>query len=154
MQRIKSSSSVARRAAGQAIARLMPNVIRGVHMDFFLRREITQTQFLMLVAIRSYGHCKMSILAKSIHVRMPTASGIVNRLVKSGLVERRSEPEDRRRVVVALTPKGEKLIRQFQDAIRRRWQEVLRSLSAKELGAFHGVVTKLTKRLAPQGPHA
>ena len=131
----------------QAVAQLMPNIIRGVQLDFFLKGGVTQTQFLVLTAVLSYQRCSMSTLAKSLHVSMPTVSGIIDRLARTGYVRRLPHPDDRRQVLVELTAKGQRFIREFQGVIRRRWQEVLRTLESVELEAFHHVVTKLTVQL-------
>lgn len=133
-----------------AIAELMPNIIRGVQLDFFVKKGVTQTQFLMLAAIRAYGRCSMGTLAKSLHVRMPTATGIVDRLTRAGHVQRLHAVEDRRQVMVELTRKGQGFMHEFESVIRQRWEEVLKSLSAKELEAFYHVITKLRLRLQPQ----
>ena len=132
-----------------AVARLMPNIIRGVQLDFFLKKGVTQTQFLVLIAIHSYGRAGMGTLARSLHVTMPTASGIVDRLARSGYVRRLPNPQDRRQVIVETTAKGEAFIGQFQGVIRRRWEEVLRTLEPRELDAFHRVVTKLREQIQP-----
>ena len=161
-------ASVTRQDVGQAIARLMPRIIQGIQLDVFVRRGVTQTQFLVLMALHGYTakavraersagtgrvpagereECTMGTLARNMHVRMPTTTGIVGRLVRAGYVRRRLKPEDRRQVVVTLTPKGYGFIRAFQAVVRHRWEEVLRSLEPAELAAFHRVVTKLERRL-------
>ena len=139
--------AVSRKDISQAIAQLMPSIIRGVQLDFFIKRGITQTQFLVLVAIHAYGRCTMGTLARNMHVRMPTATGVIDRLVRAGYVRRFSKAEDRRQVIVELTEKGRAFIRQFQAVVRRRWEDVLRSLEPKELAAFYHVVTKLQAQL-------
>lgn len=130
-----------------AIAELMPHIIRGVQLDFFIKRGVTQTQFLLLTAILAYRRSPMGTLARSLHVSMPTVTGIVDRLVRSGYVRRMPDPDDRRQVLVELTPRGQAFIRQFQAVIRRRWEEVLRSLAPSELEAFYHVITALRQRL-------
>ena len=137
------------REVSLAIAQLMPNILRGVQLDFFVKRGVTQTQFLVLVAIRAYGRCTMSVLAKSLHVRMPTVTGIVDRLVRAGHVRRLPSPVDRRQVIVELTQSGRLFFEQFAAVVRARWEEVLRSLNGRELEAFYHVVTKLRQRLEP-----
>jgi DNA-binding MarR family transcriptional regulator len=139
---------IRRQHVSHAIAQLMPNIIRGVQLDFFVKRTVTQTQFVVLIAIHGYGRCTMGMLARNMHVKMPTTSGIVDRLVRAGYVRRFPHPEDRRQVMVELTAKGQAFIRQFQAVIRRRWEEVLRSLNSDELQMFHRVITKLTQQLA------
>lgn len=145
-------ASVTRQRVGQAIAQLMPRIIQGIQLDFFLRRGVTQTQFLVLMALHGYGErgeCTMGTLARNMHVRMPTATGIVGRLARAGYVRRHPKPEDRRQVVVALAPKGYAFIHAFQAVVRHRWEEVLRSLGPAELATFHRVVTKLDSQLQP-----
>ena len=131
----------------QAVARLMPNIIRGVQLDFFVKKGVTQTQFLILIAIHAHEHCPMSLLARNMHVSLPTTTGIVARLVRAGYVRRAAHPNDRRQVIVALTPRGQAFIRQFQGVIRRRWEEVLKPLAPSELGAFYHVITTLREQL-------
>ena len=141
---------ITRQDVGVAIAQLMPRIIQGVRLDFFLQRGVTQTQFLVLMALhgsRQRGECTMGALAKNMHVRLPTATGIVSRLVRTGYVRRRPRPQDRRHVLVALTPKGEAFITAFQGVIRRRWEEVLQSLEPRELAMFHQVITRLNQQL-------
>ena len=142
-------NKVSRKDVSLAMARLMPTIIRGVQLDFFVKRGVTQTQFLVLGAIRSFGRCSMGALARSLHVSMPTASGIVDRLVRSGHVRRVPQSEDRRQVVVELTAHGQDFFRQFEQVVRRRWEEVFIALEPDELKAFHHVVTKLRERLQP-----
>ena len=130
-----------------AIAQLMPNIIRGVQIDFFANRQITQTQFLMIVAIHAYGQCRMSTLANNMKIKMPTATGIADRLVKAGYVKRFSEPKDRRTVILQLTSKGSSFFEEFAQVMRRRWEEVLVTLEKEDLYAFHDVITKLRDNL-------
>jgi len=142
-------AAVSRKDASLAIARLVPNIMRGIQLDFFVRRGVTQTQFLVLVAIRAFGRCTMGTLARSLHVTMPTVSGIVSRLVRSRHIRRVPPAEDRRQVVVELTAKGQAFFQAFEQIVRRRWEEVLRSLEPDELAAFYHVITKLRERLQP-----
>lgn len=130
-----------------AVAQLMPHILRGVQLDFFVTQGVTQTQFLVLAAIRAYTRCAMGTLARSLHVSMPTATGIVGRLVRAGYVRRTPHPEDRRQVLVELTPKGQTFFRNFEAVVRRRWEEALRALNPNELTAFYEVVRALRERL-------
>ena len=139
--------TVSRQQVSQAVSRLMPNIIRGVQLDFFLKRRITQTQLLVLLALRAYGRCCMGTLAHNMHVSMPTASGIVDRLVGAGFVRRCPAARDRRQVMVELTEKGRLYIEAFQNVIRRRWEEVLKTLNSGELNAFYRVITKLRDQM-------
>ena len=139
--------SVSRKDASAAVAALMPYIMRGIQLEFFVRRGITQTQFLLLSSIRAYTRCTMGMLARNLHVSMPTVSGVVDHLVRSGFVHRVPQPDDRRQIAVELTAKAESFFRDFEAVVRRRWEEVFVTLDPHELEAFHHVVTKLRQRL-------
>ncbi len=140
-------AQITRQHVSHAVAQLIPQIISGIQLDFLAQREVTQRQMVLLIAIHTQGRCTMSTLARRLHVSMPTVTGLIDRLTNAGYVRRVSEPEDRRHVVVTLTAKGQDFIRQFQEAIRRRWDDVLHPLDTRELESFHHVVTKLSSRL-------
>jgi DNA-binding MarR family transcriptional regulator len=112
-----------RKDVSLAVAQLMPYIMRGVQFDFFVRRGVTQTQFLLLASIHAYTRCTMGTLARNLHVSMPTVSGIVDRLVRAGYLRRVPRPDDRRQVAVELTAKGRAFFQDFQTVVRRRWEE-------------------------------
>lgn len=134
-----------------AIASVIPEIIRGVQFDFFASRTITQTQFMMLLAIRSYGTCTMGGLARNMKVSMPTVTGIADRLVKMGYIRRFASPKDRRQVEVAVTAKGENFVREFQTVVAERWSRVLAPFSAKEMEVFYKMILKIKSHLHEGG---
>ena len=139
--------SVTRQQLSFAIAQLMPRIIQGIQLEFLVKRSVTQTQFVVLVAIHSAGRSPMSALADNMHVSLPTMSGIVERLVKAGYIRRLEEPQDRRQVVIELARKGEQMIKQFQSVVAQRWQEVLQVLEPSDIESFYAVVSKLKDSL-------
>ena len=148
---ISTRSRITRKDASLAIAELMPYIMRGIQLDFFVKRGVTQTQFLVMAAVRAYSRCTMGTLANNLHISMPTASGLVERLVRSGYLRRIPQSEDRRQVVVTLTGKGDAFFKEFESVIRHRWEEVLVSLDEDELRAFHDVIEKLRQQLQMTG---
>jgi DNA-binding MarR family transcriptional regulator len=138
---------VSRQETSRAVAQLMPRILQGIQLDFFIKKGVTQTQFLVLMALHGYGGSTVGRLAESMQVRMPTASGIISRLAKAGYVKRAPSTHDRRQVVIALTTKGSGFIAAFQAVVRRRWEEVLRALEPHELAMFYEVITKLRVQL-------
>ena len=142
---------IGRKEVSLAMAQLMPQIMRGIQLDFFVKRGVTQTQFLVMAAVRAYSRCTMGTLAKNLHISMPTASGLVERLVRTGYLRRIPQSEDRRQVVVTLTAKGEAFFKEFESVVRHRWEEVLVSLDEGELRAFHDVIEKLRQQLQMMG---
>ncbi len=129
------------------VSQVVPRILRGVRLDLFARGGVTQSQFLVVTALHGRGACRMSDLARGLHVSMPTATGLVDRLYRSGHAKRGAGPKDRRQVVVTLTRKGEDVVQRFQDSVARRWEEMFQGFSAIELEAFRAVFLKLAERL-------
>lgn len=144
-------AQVSRQQISRAFVELMPNIIQGIHLGFLSNRTITQTQFLVIVAIHSNRHCSMRALAEKMHVSMPTISGVVDRLVKAGYVLREDDPSDRRLVMVELSAKGRLLIEQFKKAAGARWEEILQSLSGEELISLNHLICKLNEGIRKRG---
>ena len=72
--------------------------------------SLTLPQLRVLFVVAHGGGCSVMHIARDLHIGEPTASHLVDRLVKAGLVHRDEDPEDRRRVLVGLSAAGEGLI--------------------------------------------
>jgi DNA-binding MarR family transcriptional regulator len=99
--------------------------------------NMTVPQYMTLRCIQdSQEGCSMSKLAESSHQLTATMTGIVDRLVERGLVERTRHPSDRRALVILLTPAGLKLMETINAAKRSLIMRVLSSLSMLERQAM------------------
>lgn len=75
---------------------------------------LTHPQFITLLALSRHPlPCPMNGLTAALMHDPPTMTGIVDRLVKMGLVERTRSETDRRLVLVQVTPAGVDLVRQI-----------------------------------------
>ncbi|NOK58499.1 MAG: DNA-binding transcriptional regulator, MarR family [Chloroflexi bacterium AL-N1] len=70
--------------------------------------DLTLPQMMTLSAIANCGTCRMSTLAGTTHQSAGTLTGIVDRLIEDGLVERTRNEGDRRVVEVMLTQDGQR----------------------------------------------
>lgn len=94
---------------------------------------ITVPQFFVLRAILQHGRQPtMSALADDTLQRCATMTGIVGRLLKLGLVTRRRDIRDRRRVLVELTPAGREIVEKVRRSRERRLRETLTHLPAQD----------------------
>jgi DNA-binding MarR family transcriptional regulator len=74
---------------------------------------ITPRQHQALLAIKGFpgrDHVSVSELADRLQIKHHSAVGLLDRLVAEKLVSRRASPEDRRRVHIRLTARGEKIL--------------------------------------------
>lgn len=82
---------------------------------------ITPQQHLLLLIVRgheSYPGVSIGAIAEALQVRHHSASLLVDRCVRRGLLSRREDPNDRRRALVALTPDGEEILARITRANR------------------------------------
>lgn len=99
---------------------------------------LTLPQFLVLVSVDRRGSgCPIGVLADEMFQSHPTMTGIVDRLTDAHLVVReREDPEDRRKVVVNLTPEGRQLLQRARAARHERMRRALNLFSAKDRKEF------------------
>jgi DNA-binding MarR family transcriptional regulator len=93
------------------------------------------------------GPLSLSELASAVSVDAPYATLIVDNLEERGLVERRPDPADRRRKLVALTPEGKEAAQRAL-RIKREPPPGFASLSAAELDTLE----ELMRRIASGAP--
>jgi DNA-binding MarR family transcriptional regulator len=105
--------------AGQcarAVLETVPQVMRAIRDE--IRQQGAPRLSLPQLRTLAYLHCSpgscLFRLAEHLGVTRPTASSIVERLVRRGMVTRAADPEERRRVVLRLTPVGASHLRRVR----------------------------------------
>jgi DNA-binding MarR family transcriptional regulator len=83
--------------------------IKQVVWSGLVDRDLTPQQFWVLLHLHEGQGLSLHELAESIWTDDPTASRIVAKLVDRKLIRTESDPSDRRRFRLELTPKGKKL---------------------------------------------
>lgn len=86
-----------------------------------------------------------SRLAEQLEVLPSQVSHLLASLEETGLLERHPDPQDRRRVLLRLTPKGEALNRRLKEAWLQAYEQQLARLSPEELLLFRDLMRKLTE---------
>ncbi|MEU0369675.1 MarR family transcriptional regulator [Streptomyces sp. NPDC006283] len=87
-----------------------------------VEESITLPQFRMLVVLSTRGPSKLVSLADHLGVQPSTAMRMVDRLIASGLMARRTNPANRRETVLRLTEEGSRVV---QDVTSRRRKEIM-----------------------------
>jgi DNA-binding MarR family transcriptional regulator len=90
-----------------------------------LEDEVTLPQYRVLVVLATRGPQRSADLAANLEVTPSTASRMIDRLVRKGLVRRTRTREDRRAVRIQLTAPGREVVALV---MRRRRKEVARIL--------------------------
>ena len=109
---------------------------------------VTLSQYRSLVVLASRGPQSVATLAEAVAVTPPTASRLCERLVRKGLVRRRTDRHDRRQVRLALTEAGRELI---DTVTERRRQEIADLLASVPPETQRSVVAALRQLTASAG---
>jgi DNA-binding MarR family transcriptional regulator len=111
--------------------------------------HLTLPQLRALFAVAHNGASSVIQIARDLGIGEPTASHLIERLVRAGLVDRTEDPDDRRRAVIRLSAAGERLIERLLG-----WEDILSEwlgrIPRKDLSSFrdglNGLVSTLPGR--------
>lgn len=116
--------------------------------------NLTILQLQLLMKLRRFGPVPMHRIAEWLSTRNASATGVVDRLVHHGLVERSRAPHDRRLVETRLTADGTRLIDEVLGIRRDGFRAVLAALSDDELDDLHRLLQQVVdaaEAIAPSG---
>ena len=108
---------------------------------------LTLPQVVILDALQRNPRLKMRELSTLLGIGMSAATGLVDRMLKAGIVTRARDLEDRRVVWVSITAKGRLLFRQFRQARQQTFQVMFRGLSEREQATFLSLFRRTSQNL-------
>jgi DNA-binding MarR family transcriptional regulator len=121
-----------RESAARCVVEVIPRVMRTLAQEFrstgYLPAPV-HCGLLVSLAERPYN---LTELAEKHAVSLPTMSNSINALVERGWVSRSRDTEDRRMVVVELTPNGRAILDKTTYSVAGRVGRLLASLSPEE----------------------
>jgi DNA-binding MarR family transcriptional regulator len=119
----------------QEVMETVPLVMRFIRTEMRSRRapSLSVPQFRVLTFLSRRPGAPLSSVAEHLGVTRSTASATVDRLVRRKLVSRTTHPEERRSVVLTLTPAGAQHLQHAREAASTRMAKVLAGLPAADL---------------------
>jgi len=106
---------------------------------------LTTTQFFLLTALYEEDGIPISALAQKVALDKATLTGLLDRLERDGLAERKADRADRRAIRVYLTPKAESLRVKLTELYHQNNGMFLSLLTSEERDVFERTVAKLEK---------
>lgn len=110
--------------------------LRMAAFQAWARDTLSLVHLSVLSALEANGPMSMTKLADTMDVSVASATGIVTRMEKRGVVRRRHAEDDRRVVLVEITTAGAKVSKVMEAHRNERLRKVLDGLSDDELGSF------------------
>ena len=91
----------------------------------------------------SAGPLRVTELAQSEGLAQPTTTVLVRQLEQSGWVARVRDADDRRAVLVSLTPEGARALERYRTRYRARLRDRLEALPEEQIAALDGATEAL-----------
>jgi len=105
---------------------------RRYELDAWMRLNLSIGQLKSLFFISNRSATSLGKLAAALGVTPTNTTGIVNRLLKRGLITRTENPDDRRILLLRTTPYGEELLAELRQNRRERMDELFNRLTDEE----------------------
>jgi DNA-binding MarR family transcriptional regulator len=103
------------------------------------RHGVTPLQYQLLLQVKGYPgreHATIGELAERLQAKHHGVVALVSRCEEAGVVKRRASAEDRRAVVVELTPRGERLLERLAQLHRNELLAIQGRLLFTDLRSF------------------
>jgi len=132
----------------ESIARFRKSYWAVVHnldalrLQVWEERGVTLPQLRVLFLLRADPGLTTNALARRLGLTMPTVSGLVDKLVRAGLVERGEHPADRRVIPLRLTNDGQSAVGEIRQGNRAYLDRL-----AEHLGDDLAPITSSLERL-------
>jgi DNA-binding MarR family transcriptional regulator len=107
--------------------------------------------FFSFLQLETLGYVKdnkkplMKEVAGFLSITPPSATPLINRLVKLGMLERCFDKNDRRAIRLSITPKGQKMLKKEIEKISIQMQKTLVMLNYKEQKNLVEILQKIQK---------
>jgi DNA-binding MarR family transcriptional regulator len=129
-------------------------LVRRVMQPVFQGSGISASQWGLLRALgraedEGAGSLRLTDLGDRLLVRPPSITGVVGRLDRMGLLERKPSATDLRAKEVRLTPAGRRLLERVRKAHRERVRAVLGGLAPPEHAQLRVLLERLASHLEP-----
>lgn len=114
--------------------------------------DCTKNELFIMWLLYRKQEVNMSAIAEYIHIPLNTATGIVGRMEKRGLIERNRSKEDKRVVTVRMAARGYKQMQAIMTEIMYYGQRVMNEFSSEEIDILLRMLEVLKTVLSKKEP--
>jgi MarR family transcriptional regulator, transcriptional regulator for hemolysin len=117
------------------------------------RRGTTRAQWIVLFRLREQEGLSQVDLAEVLELQPISLVRLLDRLVEHGLLERRSDPKDRRANRLFLTPRGRQLVDDLDSLRDAIASDVLRDVPAQAIRTSLDTLVSIKERIKSVSEH-
>ncbi len=107
--------------------------------------EISLPQVYACMAVHDRGQVSVKDLAEALNVSPPTVSVMTDRLVEKGLFLREQNEQDRRKVLIRLTPMADDMIEEMNGAGLQVFLDIIQRIGPEITNKWIDVVTAIRR---------
>jgi DNA-binding MarR family transcriptional regulator len=119
-------------------------------MAAYEREGVHPYHFAILIALDEGSHETQGAIADALGYDRGQLVGLLDELEERRLVQRRRDPNDRRRHLVQLTPEGKRTLRRLRTLARQIEDDFLAPLSDSERAELHSLLLRLAEKHEPR----
>lgn len=105
--------------------------------------DLTLQQLRAFAFVLGRGETPVHKVAEALGIKPSVATGVIQRLVDRGLIERHEDPDDRRIRLLAVTDRGRALIAELSDIVLAKGREYVDRLSDDEIRQLRDLFAKM-----------
>lgn len=110
-----------------------------------LKYGLTRSQCIAMYYINSAGSTNQKDLAKQMNIRESTMTGLLDRMERDGLIERKPDKEDMRRKSISLSKKGVEELDNISHVSEEFIKEATDKIDDESIGIFNKVLDKMVE---------
>ena len=110
------------------------------------RAGVTTAQVGALFFLRGHDGCLLSQMGKGLMLDKSAITGLVDRLEKKRMIERRRDPADRRAIRLHLTRRGRDVTAKALPVVKEQNDAIKEGFSAEEIEVFSRVLRAVIER--------
>jgi MarR family transcriptional regulator, lower aerobic nicotinate degradation pathway regulator len=118
--------------------------------EAYEREDVHPYHYAILLALDDGAHETQGAIADMLGYDRGQLVGLLDELEQRGLIERRRDPEDRRRHLVQMTAEGKRKLRLLRTLAGELEDDFLAPLSTAEREQLHTLLLKLAERHEPR----
>lgn len=110
-----------------------------------LKYGLTRSQCIAMYYINSAGSTNQKDLAKQMNIRESTMTGLLDRMERDGLIERKPDKEDMRRKSISLSKKEVEELDNISHVSEEFIKEATDKIDDESIGIFNKVLDKMVQ---------
>lgn len=98
--------------------------------------ELTNTQTQAVFKINKICPCTLSDVAKTLMISKSSASTLVERMVVKGVLERKQDPDNRRRVLITVAKQAQKFQKTIEKELIKELKRIANNMSPEDFNKW------------------